>query len=86
MIDPLRLRRWFGGFVLIGFIAGAVLILPRIVGRSPIAYVLVPALAIVALKFVEWRMNRWFRRLAAREAARQQQSGRGRNGPQTRRR
>ncbi len=82
MIDPLKLRRWFGGFVVIVFIAGAVLILPRIVGRSPIAYVVVPALAIVAMKFVEWRMNRWFRRLEAQEAARRQASG---QGAQTRR-
>ena len=71
VIDPLKLRRWFGGLLLIVFIAAAVLVLPRVVGRSPIAYVVVPALAIVAMKFVEWRMGRWFRRLEAREAARQ---------------
>ncbi len=81
MIDPLKLRRWFGGLVLFLFIAGAVLILPRIVGRSPIAYVVVPTLAIVAMKFVEWRMGRWFKRLEAREAARRVHTARGRTGP-----
>ncbi len=70
MNDPQKLRRWFGRLVLVLFIAVAVLVLPRIVGRSPIAYVVVPALAIVAMKFVEWRLGRWFRRLEAKEAAR----------------
>jgi len=68
--DSRKLRRGFGWLVVILFIAVAVLILPRVVGRSPIAYIVVPALAIVAMKFVEWRMGRWFRRLEAREAAR----------------
>ncbi len=70
MNDPQKLRRWFGRLVLVLFIAVAVLVLPRVVGRSPIAYVLVPALAIVAMKFIEWRVGRWFRRLEAQEAAR----------------
>ena len=70
MKDSRKLRRGFGWLVVILFIVVAVLILPRVVGRSPIAYIVVPALAIVAMKFVEWRMGRWFRRLEAREAAR----------------
>ena len=74
MKDSRKLRRGFGWLVVILFIAGAVLILPRVVGRSPIAYIVVPALAIVAMKFVEWRMGRWFRRLEAREAARRTQA------------
>ncbi len=70
MNHPLKVRRWFGWLVVVLFIAVAVLVLPRIVGRSPIAYVVVPAIAIVAMKFVEWRVGRWFRRLEAQEAAR----------------
>ena len=70
MNDSRKIRRWFGWLVVVLFTAVAVLVLPRIVGRSPIAYVVVPALAIVAMKFVEWRLGRWFRRLEAAEAAR----------------
>ena len=70
MIDHRRLRRWVG--LVIFFLVAIVLIwvASRLGGRSPLAFIILPALGILTMKLVERRVARWFRRWAEREAAR----------------
>ena len=70
MIDNHRLRRLVG--LVIFFLMAIVLIwvASRLGGRSPLAFVILPALGILTMKLVERRVARWFRRWAEREAAR----------------
>jgi len=70
MIDNHRLRRLVG--LVIFFLMAIVLIwvASRLGGRSPLAFVILPALGILTMKLVERRVARWFRRWAEREAER----------------
>ena len=43
---------------------------PHLPIRAPLGFLLLPALAIVAMKLVEWRVARWVRRWEERDAAR----------------
>ena len=67
---PSWLRRLVG--LAMFFLVAIVLIwvASRLGGRSPLAFVILPALGILAMKLVERRVARWFRRWAEREAER----------------
>ncbi len=57
-----RQRRWIAGIVVILLGAAASYVLPRLGTRSPVAILLVCAMAILVMKLVERRVHRWFRR------------------------
>jgi len=63
------LRRWLGAGVLVILIAGIGLVVPRIAPRSPLAIVVLCALAILTMKLVERRLRQWLAAWAARQAA-----------------
>ena len=70
MIDDRRLRRWIGLIIFFPVAIILIWIASRLGGRSPLAFVILPALGILTMKLVERRVARWFRRWAEREAAR----------------
>ena len=76
MLDDRGLRRWVG--VVSFFLAAIALVwvASRLGPRSPLAFVILPALGILTMKLVERRVARWFRRWAEREAARVQRTRR----------
>lgn len=76
MIDDRGLRRCVG--VVIFFLVAIALVwaVSRLGSRSPLAFVILPALGILTMKLVERRVARWFRRWAEREAARVQRKRR----------
>ncbi len=57
-----RQRRWIAGAVVIFLVAAASYVVPRLGTRSPLAIVIVCAMAILVMKLVEHRVHRWFRR------------------------
>jgi hypothetical protein len=67
VVDNRRLRRWIGVLVFFVVVAAAVWLVPRLGIRSPFAIVIVPVLAVVAMKLVERRIRQWLRRWAERE-------------------
>ena len=76
MIDDRGLRRW-AGVVIFSLVAIALVwVASRLGSRSPLAFVILPALGILTMKLVERRVARWFRRWAEREAARVQRTKR----------
>ena len=68
--DGRRTRRWIGVIVCVVTVGGIALLVPRLAPRSPIAIVLLCALAVLTMKLVEHRVQQWFRRWAERQAAR----------------
>ena len=76
VIDDRGLRRW-AGVVIFSLVAIALVwVASRLGSRSPLAFVILPALGILTMKLVERRVARWFRRWAEREAARVQRTKR----------
>ena len=69
MIDDRRLRRWVGVVIFFLVAIALVSVASRLGSRSPLAFVILPALGILTMKLVERRVARWFRRWAEREAA-----------------
>ena len=65
-----RLRRWIGAGVCLAGLAVVVLVVPRLSPRSPLAIVVLCALAILTMKLVERRVRQWFTRWAERQASR----------------
>ena len=76
VIDDRRLRRWVGVVIFSLVAIALVWIASRLGSRSPLAFVILPALGILTMKLVERRVGRWFRRWAEREAARVQRTRR----------
>ena len=76
VIDDRRLRRWVGVVIFSLVAIALVWIASRLGSRSPLAFVILPALGILTMKLVERRVARWFRRWAEREAARVQRTRR----------
>ena len=76
MIDDRRLRRWVGVVIFSLVAIALVWVASRLGSRSPLAFVILPALGILTMKLVERRVARWFRRWAEREAARVQRTKR----------
>jgi drug/metabolite transporter (DMT)-like permease len=70
MHDSRNLRRWIGAAVCVVAVGIIALVAPRLATRSPIAIVLLCALAVLIVKLVERRVHQWFRRWAEREAGR----------------
>jgi peptidoglycan/LPS O-acetylase OafA/YrhL len=68
--DPRRVRRWIATVVCLGSLATVALVIPRFAPRSPVAIVLLCALAVLTMKLVEHRVRRWFDRWAARQGPR----------------
>lgn len=68
--DAARLRRWIGAGVCLAGLAVVVLVVPRLLPRSPLAIVVLCALAILTMKLVERRVRRWFDRWAERQVSR----------------
>ena len=65
-----RARRWLGIAFYLAALGIVVMVIPRLGSRSPVAIVLLCALAILTMKLVERRVHRWFQRWAERQAAR----------------
>jgi len=76
VIDDRRLRRWVGVVIFSLVAIALVWVASRLGSRSPLAFVILPALGILTMKLVERRVARWFRRWAEREAARVQRTKR----------
>ena len=76
MIDDRGLRRWVGVVIFSLVAIALVWVASRLGSRSPLAFVILPALGILTMKLVERRVARWFRRWAEREAARVQRTRR----------
>ena len=76
VIDDRRLRRWVGVVIFSLVAIALVWVASRLGSRSPLAFVILPALGILTMKLVERRVARWFRRWAEREAARVQRTRR----------
>ena len=76
MRDQRRLRRWIGTGLFLFAIGIATWVLPRLGLRSPVAFVVLPVLAVLTMKLVERRVGQWFRRWAEREAAHRSRSPR----------
>ena len=76
VIDDRRLRRWVGVVIFSLVAIALVWAASRLGSRSPLAFVILPALGILTMKLVERRVARWFRRWAEREAARVQRTKR----------
>ena len=76
VIDDRRLRRWVGVVIFSLVAIALVWVASRLGSRSPLAFVILPALGILTMKLVERRVARWFRRWAEREAARAQRTKR----------
>ena len=70
VIDDRGLRRWVGVVIFFLVAIALVWVASRLGSRSPLAFVILPALGILTMKLVERRVARWFRRWAEREAAR----------------
>ena len=68
--DARRVRRWIGAVVCVVAVGIIALVVPRLAPRSPMAIVLLCALAVLTMKLVEHRVRQWFRRWAERQAAR----------------
>ena len=68
--DAARLRRWIAAGVCLAGLAVVVLVVPRLLPRSPLAIVVLCALAILTMKLVERRVRQWFERWAERQASR----------------
>ncbi|MFI5339421.1 MAG: hypothetical protein ACHQ7N_06255 [Candidatus Methylomirabilales bacterium] len=68
--DARRVRRWIGMVMCLATLGVAALVIPRLAPRSPMAIVLLCALAVLTMKLVEHRVRRWFDRWADRQAAR----------------
>lgn len=68
--DARRVRRWIGAVVCAAAVGIIALVAPRLAPRSPVAIVVLCALAVLTVKLVERRVHQWFRRWAEREAAR----------------
>jgi len=68
--DARRVRRWIGAVVCVVAVGIIALVAPRLTPRSPIAIVVLCALAVLTMKLVERRVHQWFRRWAERQAAR----------------
>ena len=75
-MDDRRLRRWVGVVIFSLVAIALVWVASRLGSRSPLAFVILPALGILTMKLVERRVARWFRRWAEREAARVQRTKR----------
>ena len=73
--DARRVRRWIGAVVCVVAVGIIALVVPRLAPRSPIAIVLLCALAVLTMKLVEHHVRRWFQRWAEREAARNRPPG-----------
>jgi peptidoglycan/LPS O-acetylase OafA/YrhL len=65
-----RARRWLGIAFYLAALGIVVMVIPRLGSRSPVAIVLLCALAILTMKLVERRVRQWFQRWAERQAAR----------------
>ena len=76
VMDDRRLRRWVGVVIFSLVAIALVWVASRLGSRSPLAFVILPALGILTMKLVERRVARWFRRWAEREAARVQRTKR----------
>jgi len=63
-------RRWLGIVFYLAALGIVVMAIPRLGARSPVAIVLLCALAILTMKLVERRVHRWFQRWAERQAGR----------------
>ncbi|MBI4574626.1 MAG: hypothetical protein HY713_15230 [candidate division NC10 bacterium] len=59
-------RRWLGIVFYLAALGIIAMVIPRLGSRSPVAIVLLCALAILTMKVVERRVQRWFRRWAER--------------------
>jgi hypothetical protein len=57
-----RERRWIAGTLAVLVVAAASYIVPRLGARSPVAILIVCAMAILVMKLVERRIHRWFQR------------------------
>jgi len=68
--DARRVRRWIGAVVCLAALGIAVLVIPRLAPRSPVAIVVLCALAVLTMKLVERRVRNWFERWADRQASR----------------
>jgi peptidoglycan/LPS O-acetylase OafA/YrhL len=68
--DARRVRRWIGAVVCVVAVGIIALVAPRLTPRSPIAIVVLCALAVLTMKLVERRVRQWFERWAGRQAAR----------------
>ncbi len=55
-------RCWIGAIVCLATLGVAVLVIPRVASRSPIAIVLLCALVVLIMRFVEHRVRQWFDR------------------------
>ena len=75
MTDHRRARRWIGVGTFLLAVAVAVWVVPRLGTRSPVVFILLPILAILAMKLVERRVGQWFRRWAERQSARTPRGG-----------
>ncbi len=73
------LRRWLGAGVVLVLIGGIALVVPRIAPRSPLAIVVLCALAILTMKLVERRLRQWLTAWAARQAAAAERGKAGRH-------
>jgi cell division protein FtsW (lipid II flippase) len=67
--DARRVRRWIAALVCVVAVGIIALVVPRLAPRSPIAIVVLCALAILTVKLVEHRVRRWFDRWTNRQAA-----------------
>jgi hypothetical protein len=76
VIDNRGVRRWVGVVIFSLVAIALVWVASRLGSRSPLAFVILPALGILTMKLVERRVARWFRRWAQREAARVQRTRR----------
>jgi peptidoglycan/LPS O-acetylase OafA/YrhL len=63
-------RRWVGIALYLAALGIIVMMIPRLGSRSPVAIVLLCALAILTMKLVERRVRQWFQRWAERQAGR----------------
>ncbi len=82
-----RGRRWIAGVATALVLAAAWYIVPRLGARSPVAILVVCALAVLAMKLVEHRIHRWFRQWeekSSREAGEQRGGGPGGKEPENR--
>jgi peptidoglycan/LPS O-acetylase OafA/YrhL len=68
--DSRRVRRWIGAVVCLVAVGIATQVIPRLAPRSPIAIVVLCALAVLTMKLVERRVRQWFDRWVQRQAAR----------------
>jgi hypothetical protein len=64
------MRGWIGVAVFLAFVGIAAWLVPRVGARSPVAILVLCTLAVLTMKLVERRVQAWFRRWAARQAAR----------------